>query len=208
MHTALLAAGPWALLLGLAAAGWAALQRLRVPAAAVLGPMVFVATAAIAGLPQPAIPEGPKLALQVAIGLFAGVSLNRETAANVRSIGWLLAYVTGWTVGSAMLIGLGLSLLSDVSLATALLGASPGGLPEMTAMAVTVDADTPTVAVMHSVRYFTLLAIIPFLVKRGNPAAPPAQQSHSAAPRQASSARSDGAGGRLGFRFRPEDPRP
>jgi len=163
----------WVIALGLALVGWGVASRLRVPAAGVLGPMLLVGMASCLGIALPADSSWLKTGLQVIIGTFVGTSVNPRTISGIRSMGWPLAFVTAWNVGSALLIGYGLAFLGGFDLGTALLGTSPGGLPEMTAMAVTLHADTPTVAVLHSLRLGAILALIPLVLDRDRAARSP-----------------------------------
>jgi uncharacterized protein len=146
--------------------GWLVCSRLRVPVAGILGPLIFIGAAAGLGLPVGNFPLWIKTVLQIVVGVYAGSRVTRETFRQVRSLGLTIALVTAWTVLSAVGIGYLASRLTQIGLATALLGSSPGGTAEMSAMALTVGANVPTVAVLHSFRLVATLGLVPFLAKR------------------------------------------
>ena len=116
--------------------GWYFARRLRFPAAGVLGPMMFVGGGTCLGVLEVAFPDWIKVVLQIAIGSYAGTSVSRQTISDIKATGRSVAVVTGWTLSSAMLIGYLASLVTHVDLSTALLGSAPGGVAEMSVMAL------------------------------------------------------------------------
>lgn len=158
--------------LALGVLGWLVFTRLRVPVAGILGPLVFIGAGAALGLPVGSFPLGIKTGLQIVVGVYSGSRVTRETFSQIKSLGLTIAMVTAWTVLSAVAIGYLASRLTQVDLATALLGSSPGGTAEMSAMALTVGANVPTVAVLHGFRLVAMLGLVPLLAKRRQSAVP------------------------------------
>ena len=165
----------WGLALILGLAGWQVALRLRVPAPTVLGAMLVVGAGSTLGLLDAAAPPEARLGLQMVIGTYAGYRIDREAAARLRTMGLAVAGVTAWTVLSALLIGFCLALLTGMDLPTAFLGTAPGGLPEMSAIALTMHADVAVVATISATRLMAAMVAMPFLARRATPsnAAPP-----------------------------------
>jgi hypothetical protein len=147
-------------------AGWQIAKRLHFPAATVLGPMILVGAAASLGLVDVALPVWLRLALQMTIGSLAGYRLDQEAARRIRRMGRPLLVVTAWTIGSALLAGYLLHTFTGIDWPTAFLGTAPGGLPEMSAMALTMQANVAMVATLGSARLLTTMLAIPFLARR------------------------------------------
>ena len=156
----------YAVPLALGLLGWYIFSRVRVPVAGILGPLVFIGVGASIGLPVANFPLWVKTGLQIVVGVYAGSRVTKEALATVRALGLTIAFVTAWTVLSAVAIGYFASRLTSVDLATTLLGSAPGGTAEMTAMALTVGASAPVVAVLHGFRLVATLGIVPLLASR------------------------------------------
>jgi membrane AbrB-like protein len=140
-------------------------SRLRVPAATVLGPMILVGAASALGVARADFPAWVKIALQIVIGVFLGYKIDWESLTRIRTMLRPIALVTIWMVGAAILIGYALARLTSVDLATALLGTSPGGIAEMTAMAISIQADVTLVATLQTFRLIATIGAVPFLAR-------------------------------------------
>lgn len=165
------AAGPatpaeLALLLVVAAAGYVMGVRLRLPAAHILGPMILSALAYGTGLVRGLPPDWIIAAAQVIVGCglgarFAGVPRT------------LLARVAGLAfVNTLILIGMALGLSALMSpvvgepAATIFLAFAPGGLPEMSLIALSVGVSIPFVMSHHLLRLVLSLLIARFVSRR------------------------------------------
>lgn len=155
---------------GLVAAGWSVASRLKIPASAILGPMIMVGLASSAGLIHLELPYWLRVVLQIVVGAYVGYRVQRSALAGMRSMLGPLVASTVWVMIWAVLIGLGLTKLTGISATTSLLGAAPGGAAEMSAMAGTIDADVALVATMQAFRLISILVLIPVLVRRMAPA--------------------------------------
>ena len=86
----------------------------------------------------------------------------------LRQFGKVLPYTVGGSaalVAFTYLIGLGLTLVTPADLLTAFLSASPGGVTEMGIVALSVDADVAFVLAYHLFRLFSILLIMPPLLR-------------------------------------------
>jgi membrane AbrB-like protein len=152
-----------ALVLGLA--GWLIASRLKFPTAAILGPMLLVGAFSAAGVIHVNFPAWFKTLLQIVVGIYLGYKIDRTALARIRMLLRPIALVTAWMVLTALGIGVLLARATHVDLATAFLGTSPGGIAEMTAMAVSVHADVTLVATLQTLRIISTLLAIPFLAR-------------------------------------------
>jgi membrane AbrB-like protein len=159
-----------AILMACGAAGYVLARACRLPAAALVGPMILSAAVHLAGWTTAKPPFELVAAAQVVVGTavgcrFAGVS----TRLLVRSI---VAAAGGTVVLLAATIAFALTLAQVTGLpAVALMLAfSPGGLAEMSLIAIAIGADAAFVATHHIVRIFLIVVLAPLafrLIKRG-----------------------------------------
>jgi len=134
--------------------------RLRVPAGGLIGPLVLAAALAAAG--AAAVPPGWLIdAAFAVIGLAVGLHFDRETGHRVgRLVPAMLAAVVGVIVACAGL-GLVLAAVLDVSLLTAYLATTPGGLSAVLATAFASGADTTVVLAVQALRLLLMVLAAP-----------------------------------------------
>jgi membrane AbrB-like protein len=148
--------------------GWHLASRLRLPAAAILGPMVFVGVGAYLGLVDIALPFEVTVTLKIIVGAFIGCRVSRKNVAQILSMGRLVALATVWMIVSALLIGFLLTLVSDIDLATALLGGSPGAVSQMSLLAVSLDAEPALVVSLQVFRLTVTAMCVPLIASRAS----------------------------------------
>lgn len=138
---------------------------LRLPAAALIGPMLLGATLHATGLASITLPL-PLLELAYAtIGWYVGLRFTRETLrATVHALPGVLAATfavillcAGWA--------LGLTHLLAVDFLTAFLATSPGGLDSVAIIAVGSKVDVSFVLAVQTLRLFVVLLTGPLLAK-------------------------------------------
>ena len=111
----------------LAIAGWKAMQIIKLPAAALLGPMLFVGIANIAGIGLTPFPPLVTSILQIILGIFVGVKIDREKVEFLKSgMAVPTLMVVFWTILSAIISSAVLIRLTNLDIATILFGATPG----------------------------------------------------------------------------------
>lgn len=151
--------------LAVAALGaWGAL-RLKVPAGALLGPMVLGAVLHGTGIVRIAVPAFVLDAAYVAIGLAIGLLYTRAT---VRYALRVLPQLVASTVvlialccGSAALLVVTL----DVDALTAYLATTPGGLDSVTVIALNSGANVPLVLAVQALRIVVVILTGPAIAK-------------------------------------------
>jgi membrane AbrB-like protein len=155
----------FAVLLALAAAGWLAATFTPVPAAAFLVPTFLYSVLAAQGVQ---LGGWPWVLLAIAYGIMGlqiGGRFHPSTVGMIRDV---LLPVVGTTLllllGSVILAFL-VAWLMQVDLISAYLGATPGGLDSVAAVATDLHVDTTLVVSMHLVRLLCVLVFGPWLVR-------------------------------------------
>ncbi|SNR87524.1 MULTISPECIES: AbrB family transcriptional regulator [unclassified Azospirillum] len=154
---------PWQdyAMMALCAAGAPLAQRLRVPAGMLVGPMLLSAGLHLAGFMAGKPPGLLVAAAQVVIGAsigarFARVPLVQIARTLLVAIG-LTILLLSVTVAMATL----LHLLTGLPLPGLILAYAPGGLAEMSLVALSLHADVAFVATHHIVRIMLIVLLAP-----------------------------------------------
>lgn len=158
--------GPELLLFGLAAVLAARVGRkLRLPTAYLMGPVIVTALFGVLGFNPPDLPILIRNIAQLFMGAYFGLMMKPESLTRHPGVG-LLAPVTG-LVMVVFSWGLGLLLvrMHDMSLVTAFLGLSPGGMATMGVVAREVHAGMATVTGYQMFRVFFILFFVPPLLR-------------------------------------------
>lgn len=152
--------GGWLFLAWSAPAGYLLGRLLRLPAPALLGPVLVGAVVAIGGVGV----NPPEVAREIAfniIGLEVGLRLTPQA---LRSMGRLLPkvllFVLAITASCAALAYL-VTLVTDISPANAYLATTPGGINAVLATATSVKADVPLVFAVQTLRLFAMVLLAP-----------------------------------------------
>ncbi|WP_246685029.1 AbrB family transcriptional regulator [Methylobacterium sp. WL69] len=151
--------------LAVAAAGFGLAHLLRMPAAALIGPMLLGALLHALGLVSMALPM-PLLDLAYAtIGWYVGLRFRRETLREtvVALPGILVATVA--VIALCAVWAYGLTRLLRIDFLTAYLATSPGGLDSVAIIAVGSKADVSFVLAVQTLRLFVVLLTGPLLAK-------------------------------------------
>lgn len=138
--------------------------RLRVPAGEIIGPVLAVGALAVAGFPVPPAPPWTRVAVQITLGVVIGHRITKETLKKLRGIAWAALAVLVWSLGSAFGLGWLIKALANIDYVTAVLSCCPGGLPEMSVLAISFDAQPSVVVALQTVRVLAVLVGLPALV--------------------------------------------
>lgn len=170
-----------ALLAVAAVVGAPVASRLRLPAAALIGPMVLSAAIHLAGLTESRPPDVLIAASQVVVGAaigcrYAGLRLARVAQAVVIAVG-LTALMLAIGVAMAFVI----RHLTGLALGGLILAYAPGGLAEMSLIALSLDLDAAFVSTHHMVRILLIVVLAPaafhLIRRRRSPASEPDRQA-------------------------------
>jgi membrane AbrB-like protein len=135
---------------------WAG-TRLRLPAGALLGPLILGVALAELGVVQLAWPPGVPQAAYLVLGLWVGLLFD---GASVKQAGRLLPFVLASTVGLVLAcaaLGWALAELTGIDATTAYLATTPGGIDSVAIVALGTGADAPLVLAVQMLR---LLAVV------------------------------------------------
>jgi hypothetical protein len=151
--------------LGIAAVGAGLALALRLPAGALVGPMLLGALLHAAGYATMALPAPLLDAAYALIGWYVGLRFTRET---LREMVHALPGILAATLLVVALCGgfaFGLTRLLPIDFLTAFLATSPGGLDSVAIIAVGAKADVSFVLAVQTLRLFTVLLTGPLLAK-------------------------------------------
>ena len=139
---------------------------LKLPAPLLLGPLIAVSLGNLAGLNFPPLPSLFDISAQIILGFCLGSSLSRDNINELKAILFPALAVAIWSLVITFFLGYFVYHSTALSLPTAVLSASPGGAPEVSIIALSVNADVITVTVIQMARLFAVLLLTPLLSKR------------------------------------------
>jgi membrane AbrB-like protein len=135
---------------------WAG-TRLKLPAGALLGPLILGVGLEELGVVQLSWPPGVPQAAFLVLGLWVGMLFDR---ASIKRAGRLLPIVVVSAAGLVIACaGLGrvLTALTDIDGLTAYLATTPGGIDSVAIMALGSGADAPLVLAVQMLRLFAVI---------------------------------------------------
>ncbi len=144
-------------------AGW--LIRNIIPAAYVIGPLLVTALLNISGVSLPTLPNWLLIVAQITVGISMGnkISIN-ELKFGGKYCG-LYFLMTILLIGTSFGIGYIFASLTNLSLSTAILSLSPGGMVEMVFTAKSVGADAAVVSSLQLIRLLFIILVVPSFLK-------------------------------------------
>lgn len=168
--------GDLAILAACAVVGFLVARLLRLPAAALVGPMGMSAAVHLLGFTESRPPAEAIAIAQIVVGTgvgcrFAGIAPTRILKALGLAVGATLILL-GVSAG----FSLALAGIVDIPFPGVLLAFSPGGLAEMSLIALALGIDVAYVSTHHVVRIFIVVTLAPAvfrLLRRNKPPAPP-----------------------------------
>lgn len=138
--------------------------KLKIPAGAMIGSMIFVGGYNIF-TSSGYMPTNFKLIAQIIIGCTVGLNFTMDSVLGLKKIIIpSIILVIGLTTLSIVL-GFIIHKLTGIDLQTALFSAAPGGLADMTIMSEAFGAQTHIVALLHLIRLTTVLTVLPVVIK-------------------------------------------
>ncbi|CAH0343165.1 AbrB family transcriptional regulator [Rhizobium sp. CECT 9324] len=153
-----------AILLGCAVLGLILGRRLRLPAANLTGPLVLSAAAHLTGLTAAEVPDVVLAVAQIVIGAtigqhFAGV--ERRLLATAVILGIIL---TCFSLATAVIFAMFFDHYLNVPFAVGFLALVPGGLPEMSLIAISLDVNPAFVSLHHLCRVVIIVISAPLIL--------------------------------------------
>lgn len=163
-----------AILTACAIVGYVVGKRIRIPAAALVGPMTLSAAAHLSGLTQASPPTEIVNLAQVVIGTGVGVRFAGVDARKMFRTMLLGAGISIYMLVVAAAFALVLEPLTGLPFTGLILAFSPGGLAEMTLISLALGIDTAFVSTHHLIRMVVLVIFAPLFYRllAPKPAAP------------------------------------
>lgn len=155
----------WLLLAVCGGVGFVVAKLLRVPAYALVGPMVLSAIVHAIGLTHSRPPIWLVAAAQVVVGAMIG---SRFDGVRLRVVGQAIVlafFATALLLTLAALFGQVVEKTLGIPFSAALLAFSPGGLAEMSLIAFSLHVDAAYVSSHHIVRIFMIVLAAPLLFR-------------------------------------------
>ena len=147
----------YALTVLVAAVGAWAGTRLRLPAGALLGPLVLGVALEQAGLARLAWPPGVPQAAFLVLGLWVGLTFDRASVVRTGRLFPLVVALSAGLVVACAGLGWVFAALTGIDGLSAYLATTPGGIDSVAVMALGSGADAPLVLAVQTLR---LLAVI------------------------------------------------
>ncbi len=155
----------WMLLTGCGVVGLLVARTLRIPAYALVGPMMLSAIVHAIGITHSRPPIWLVAAAQVVVGAMVGSRFD-GVAPRVVGHALLLAVVaTVILLILAALFGEAVQVTLGIPFSAALLAFAPGGLAEMSLIALSLDVDAAYVSSHHVVRIFIIVLAAPLVFR-------------------------------------------
>tara|TARA_A100001015_G_scaffold321486_1_gene452492 strand:- start:1032 stop:2069 length:1038 start_codon:yes stop_codon:yes gene_type:complete len=140
-------------------------KRLKVPSPFFVGPVIGIGTLYITGLTQIHFPDFGLNSCLFIIGIYIGLRFQnyelKQFLSNLRFSFVSIILTFGLTVIFSFLS----HLIFDLDLLALFLSYTPGGIYEMTGIAMALDYEPDFVVAHHLVRLFTLIIIMPFIFR-------------------------------------------
>ena len=148
---------------GCALTGWV-FTRLKVPAAYVLGSMLFATVMKLTGNFPGALPQILIDLTFIGMGALIGSRFAGITRAEFMQAAWGGTVATTITVAVTTLFAIGVSFFVSMPIGQLWLGLSPGGLESMGSLGIALGYDTAFIAAHHVARLLMLTFAIPLVV--------------------------------------------
>lgn len=153
-------------LLGLCAVVGAFVAKLaRLPASLLVGPMLCSAAIHLAGLTSHAPPFELVTIAQIVIGSAIGCRFAGTKLALVRRTVGVTVISTAILLAVTLVFSVGLHLLTDLPTLDIVLAFSPGGLAEMSLVALAIGGDTAFVSSHHILRIMVVVLLAPLVFR-------------------------------------------
>lgn len=156
-----------------AAGGAVVATRVRLPAAAMLGPMICSIAVHLAGITDTQPPYVLTAAAQVVLGAAIG---QRFAGMKLRAIGASVLHASAATLlmlGLAVAFAMALAAALDQTLPGLVLSFAPGGFAEMSLVALALGIDPAIVSSHHLYRIVLVVSVAPYVYRRWIALKPP-----------------------------------
>ncbi len=145
--------------------GWKLFDRFHVPAPDMLGALLVVSVLSILGYDLP-FPSNPiTLVSKLILGCYLGLMVDRTTLRQLKKVVIPAGIVSSWMLILSLVSGYILYRVSHLSIETAFLGSTAGGIAEMAILGFAFHADTVTITVLQLFRVLLFLVAMPIVAR-------------------------------------------
>jgi membrane AbrB-like protein len=138
--------------------------RLRVPTGDLIGPILTIGGLNLLGSGLGPLAQGFRTTAFLLIGTAVGTQMSRESLRLLRHVALPAVVVIATLVSVGLALGWGLSQVTSLDMASALLSAVPGGATTMPAVAHDLGGDMRLVAALHLTRQLVIFVLVPSLL--------------------------------------------
>ncbi|WP_417514918.1 AbrB family transcriptional regulator [Minwuia sp.] len=157
----------WAILVGCAVVGWPLAKLCRIPAASLVGPMILSAIAHLTALTYVQPPAAPVAAAQLVLGAAVGCRFAGTSLRLIGDVARLAVCTTALLLALAVAFMAVFAGMIGVEPSAMILVLAPGGLAEMSLIALALGIDTAFVSSMHMFRIMIIIVLGPTLFRVG-----------------------------------------
>lgn len=136
-----------------------------IPGARLIGPILLIGTLNIMEIEFSA-PPFFKVVFAIILGVFFGLKIGRKFIEDSKNYLLPIVFMVFWYIGLTMVNGNVLSMFGSEDKATSFLSVIPGGLTEVSIMAMDYEANLVMVTAFQLMRLMTIVMIVPYLVKK------------------------------------------
>jgi len=140
-------------------------KKIRLPTAPLLGPLLLTASFVLIGIKAPELPSFIIMSAQILVGAYIGLMMDFSSLTNWKKFTPYTIISCLALVAFSFLLGWLITLFYPMSLYTAVLATTPGGIAEMGVTAHEVNADLSMVAAYQIFRVLFILFLIPPFLK-------------------------------------------
>jgi hypothetical protein len=146
--------------------GYIVFRYIKVPAAALSGAIVAVSLLTSQGLLSLNIPVYIRVFLQTIIGILVGCIFSKERIQEMKFIIVPGGVVAVWMIGTGLASGFLLARFTGLDLGTSLFSAVPGGMTEMSIIAIAYELNVPVVVLFQFMRVLGVYLTVPALASK------------------------------------------
>ena len=146
--------------------GYKLSKKLKIPAPGLTGSLLANAAITASGVKWASVPVVFNLLLQVMIGIMVGSQFNKEKVKQIKIVALPSVLFSIWMIIIGLALGYLISKLTGIDIGTALFSAVPGGMSEMSFLAIMYNLNVPIVVLFQFLRIVMVYITVPTVVDR------------------------------------------
>ncbi len=148
--------------------GYRVFRFFHIPGGAITGSLLLVAIFSCLGVGWANIPSYFNTFFQVVLGTAVGCKFDRETAPRIKTLIVPSLFVTVSMAGISLVMGVLLAKITGIEPGTAFYASMPGGLAEMSLLAMERNLNAPVVTLFQYMRVLATFISVPLIALRYN----------------------------------------